>query len=94
MQPLSSPIMKRDMEHYATDIYQEWKKVLTKAHSTVVVFTPYFYALLPHLFNNASVADITVGTDISPQSSVREYLGQLRAISKVLKTGNTLPIPT
>lgn len=73
-------------EHHASDIYPAWKKAITDANDSVVVFTPYFDALIVRLVAHAAV-DVTVVTDLSPESGAQDYLGQLRAIKKLLDDG-------
>lgn len=70
-------------EHHASDIYPAWKKAITDANDSVVVFTPYFDALIVRLLAHATV-HVTVVTDLSPESGAQDYLGQLRAIKKLL----------
>lgn len=71
-------------EHHATDVYRYWKRALAGAEDSAVIFTPYLDALLPRLLTSAPDIDITVVTDLSPQSGVQDYLGQLRALKKLL----------
>lgn len=78
---------RRGDEHHARDVYRQWKKAVDAAEDTVVVFTPYLDQLLPTLLKNAPDGDTTVVTDLSPQSGVQDYLGQLRAIARMLDTG-------
>lgn len=73
-------------EHRATDAYPAWKATIAAAQDSVVIFTPYFDALLERLIK-PSVVDVTVVTDMSPTSGARDYLPQLRSILNLLNGG-------
>ena len=73
-------------EHNAADAYPRWKATIAAADRSIVIFTPYFDALLENIIKPAPV-DVTVVTDLSPQSGAQDYLGQLRAISRMLTDG-------
>lgn len=73
-------------EHHAADIYPAWKRAIASAEISVVVFSPYFDALIERLAKNTDLP-VTVVTDLSPESGVQDYLAQLRAIARMLERG-------
>jgi len=73
-------------EHQAADIYPAWKRAIASARDSMVVFSPYFDALIERLTKNTDLP-VTVVTDLSPESGAQDYLAQLRAIARMLKRG-------
>jgi len=73
-------------EHQAADIYPAWKRAITSAEDSIVVFSPYFDALIERLIKNTDLP-VAVVTDLSPESGAQDYLAQLRTIARMLERG-------
>lgn len=72
----------------AGDIYPAWARAISKAKSRIVILTPYLDELVPKLLTKTSLepSAITVVTDLSPDSSARDYLRQLQALATLIST--------
>lgn len=80
----------------AGDIYPTWAKIIAEATSRVVILTPYLDELVPKLLSKSTIdpSCVTVITDLSPDSSAREYLRQLKTLSVLISQSvnvRTLP---
>ena len=73
-------------EHQAADIHPAWKRAIASAEDSIVVFSPYFDALIERLTKNTDLL-VAVVTDLSPESGPQDYLAQLRAIARMLQRG-------
>jgi hypothetical protein len=72
----------------AKDVYSDWKRLVTHAASSVVIFSPYLDRLVTLLLKNAKLPSsaLTVVTDLTPQQA-NGYLGQLRTLTQLLDLG-------
>lgn len=101
LRPAISPVQnvqvtgRRKELFAAKDVYEDWKRLVSGASTSVVMFSPYLDRLVPQLLRHTSLPSsaITVVTDLSPQEA-SGYLGQLRALLRLLELGvqvRTLP---
>lgn len=79
----------------AKDVYGDWKRLVSSASTSVVIFSPYLDRLVPQLLRHTSLqtSAVTIVTDLTPQEA-SGYLGQLRALLRLLELGvqvRTLP---
>ncbi len=72
----------------AKDVYGDWKRLVSGASTSVVIFSPYLDRLVPQLLRHTSLprSAVTIVTDLTPQEA-SGYLGQLRALLKLLELG-------
>ena len=75
--------------YLARDAYDSWKRRVKRARKSVRVFTPYFDSMLHRLLANAVVGvdNISVVTDLSPESGALQYRRQLIGARALLKSG-------
>jgi len=72
----------------AKDVYSDWKRLVSRAPLSVVIFSPYLDRLVPLLLKNTQLtrSALTVVTDLTPQQA-SGYLGQLRTLTQLLDLG-------
>lgn len=83
------PMAQRQREILiAKDVYSDWKCLVARASSSVVIFSPYLDRLVTFLLKNAKLPSsaLTVVTDLTPQQA-NGYLGQLRTLTQLLDLG-------
>ncbi|WP_157981735.1 phospholipase D-like domain-containing protein [Protaetiibacter intestinalis] len=73
----------------ARDVYPGWKRMAASATESIRVFTPYLDSLLARLLANAviSTPQISVVTDLSPNSGALTYRRQLLGLRQLLTAG-------
>lgn len=73
----------------ARDVYRSWKGLVKGAKQSVRVFTPYLDRMLDRLLSNSvlEVGDLSVVTDLSPESGALDYRGQLIGVRAMLRRG-------
>lgn len=73
----------------AQDVYPTWKRIVSRAQSSVSLFSPYLDGLVTRLLASSSLppSAICVITDLSPASGAVDYRAQLKTLKVLLGKG-------